>query len=63
MPCGAASNNTRPESRSNPHAALPIRATTIREATASARVKPVIRMMIPATAVPMKPYRSVRMCW
>jgi hypothetical protein len=37
-------------------------ATTISEAMASARRKPVARMTMPATAVAMKAYRSVTMC-
>ena len=33
------------------------------ETIGSARSKPVSRITIAAIAVPMKPYRSVRMCW
>jgi uncharacterized protein YqeY len=33
------------------------------DAMASARPKPVKRMIAPAIAVAMKAYRSVRMCW
>ena len=62
MSSGAASSRIRPESRSSSQAALTISATTIREAMASARVKPVVRMMIPAMTVPMNPYRSVSTC-
>jgi hypothetical protein len=41
---------------------LTIRTTTISEAMASARVNPVVTMMIPAARVPMNPYRSVSTC-
>ncbi len=44
------------------HAACSMSPTTIRDAIESARSNPVIRMIMPATRVPMKPYRSVMMC-
>jgi hypothetical protein len=55
MPSDAASSSTRPESRSSRHAALSINATTNSEAIASARAKPVVRMMMAAMTVPMNP--------
>ena len=42
--------------------ALTISAATSSEAIASALVKPVVRITTPATAVPMKAYRSVSTC-
>ncbi len=43
--------------------ALSISATTISEAIESARAKPVVTMITPATAVAMNAYRSVSTCW
>ena len=51
-----------PESRNNPHAARNINPTTISEAIASARMKPVKTITTPAVNVAMNPYTSVRMC-
>lgn len=44
-------------------AALAISAATTSVATASARFQPVNQTTTPETAVPMKAYRSLRMCW
>lgn len=53
-PAGAASRKIRPESRTSPMPARSISTTTISEAIASARLKPVVSMIAPATAVAMK---------
>ena len=49
----------RPDSRISPLPARSMRTTTTRVAIASARLKPVARMMIAAIAVAAKAYRSV----
>jgi hypothetical protein len=41
---------------------LSISTATRSEAIASARSKPVTRITMPAMSVPMKAYKSVRMC-
>ncbi len=53
--------NTRPDSLSRPYDAYSISAAISSDAIGSARENPVVRITIAATAVAMKPARSVTM--